>query len=66
MFSHYHLVPIYPLPPTITTLLSMPMSPFSLFAQSLYPLTTPPLLAFTCSPFMSLSLKNLFLIAAPS
>ena len=28
-FFHYHFVPLYPLPPAITTLLSMSMSPFS-------------------------------------
>ena len=34
-------IPFIPLPPEITTLLSMPMSLSFLFAQSLYPLPSP-------------------------
>ena len=52
MYSlHYHL---HPLPPAITTLLSMFKSPLSCFAQSLHHLTFP-LITAICSPSMSLS-----------
>ena len=40
-FSHYHLVPCTLLPPAITTLLSMTMSPLFLFVQSLFAPPTP-------------------------
>ena len=46
-FFHYHLPPLHPLPPAITTLFSMSKSPFSLIPPPANPLTAVSLLSIS-------------------